>query len=69
MNAEIIEDGVNGFLAGTPEEWREKLGLLIADSALRERMGRAARETVQQRYSHEANYPKLKAALEKVAKR
>jgi len=69
MNAEIIEDGVNGFLASTPEEWHDKLERLVRDPALRERMGRAARETVQQRYSHEANYPKLKAALEKVANR
>ncbi len=67
MNAEVIEDGVNGFLADTPAEWREKLTLLIQDAALRERMGRAARETVIQRYSHEANYPVLKAALLSVA--
>ena len=67
MNAEVIDDGVNGFLADTPEAWRDKLERLIQDSALRERMGRAARETVQQHYSHEANYPVLKAALESVA--
>lgn len=67
MNAEVIEDGVNGFLANTPEEWKEKLERLIVDPQLRRRMGEAARKTVQERYSHEANYPKLKAALEKVA--
>ncbi|MBI1318072.1 MAG: glycosyltransferase [Candidatus Hydrogenedens sp.] len=63
MNAEIIEDGVNGFLASTPEEWLDKLKQLVDDPALRERMGRAARQTVLERYSHAANYPKLKAAL------
>jgi len=68
MNAEIIEDGVDGYLASTPKEWKEKLLTLIRDAALRERMGRAARKTVEQRYSHPANYPKLVAALEQAAR-
>ena len=67
MNAEVIEDGVNGFLADTPEVWRDKLERLIADPALRRRMGEAGRETVQAVYSHEANYPRLKEALKRVA--
>jgi len=68
MNADIIEDGVNGFLASTPDEWIEKLGILMADPALRERMGRAARDTILNRYSHAANYPKLKTVIERVSK-
>ncbi len=68
MNADIIQDGVNGFLAATPDEWIEKLGFLMADPALRERMGRAARDTILNRYSHAANYPKLKAVIERVSK-
>ncbi len=67
MNAEVVEDGVSGFLAETPEEWKEKLGQLIADPALRERMGRAARERVQARYGHEVYFPVLKGVLERVA--
>jgi glycosyltransferase involved in cell wall biosynthesis len=68
MNAEVVEDGVSGFLADSPEAWREKLARLIADSALRERMGRAARERVRVRYSHAVYYPALKALLERVAR-
>ena len=68
MNAEVVEDGVSGFLAETPEEWKEKLGRLIADPELRERMGRAARARVQERYSHAVYYPVLKGVLERVAR-
>ncbi|MBX3180004.1 MAG: glycosyltransferase [Candidatus Hydrogenedentes bacterium] len=68
MNAEVVEDGVTGFLADTPEEWRDRLGQLIADPDLRERMGRAARERVRARYSHAVYYPVLKDTLERVAR-
>lgn len=67
MNAAVVEDGVTGFLADKPLAWRDKLERLITDAALRERMGRAARAVVAERYSHTANYPKLKAVLERVA--
>ena len=67
MNAEVVTDGVDGFHAATPEEWREKLTRLIIDPELREKMGRAARETVQTRYSHTIYYPVLKEVLTKVA--
>ncbi|MCF6285560.1 MAG: glycosyltransferase, partial [Candidatus Hydrogenedentes bacterium] len=69
MNAEVVTDGVDGFHATTPEEWHDKLTRLIVDRELREKMGRAARETVQTRYSHEVYYPVLKKALIKVYKR
>lgn len=67
MNAEVVEDGVNGFLADNPEEWYAKLEQLIVDASVRERMGRAARQTVIEKYSHQANYPKFKRVMELVA--
>lgn len=68
LNAEVIDDGVTGFLAGTPDAWREKLGVLIRDAALRQRMGEAARRVVVDRYSHDANYPAFRAAIEATAR-
>ena len=68
MNAEVVEDGLSGFLTDTPEAWREKLVRLIEDPALREQMGRAARERVRERYSHAVYYPVLKEVLERVAR-
>jgi len=63
MNAEVIEDGVHGFFARTPEEWFEKLEILIKNPDLREEMGKKARQRVIELYSFEANYPKLKEFL------
>ncbi len=67
MNTEVIDDGVNGFLADSPEEWETKLDRLISDGALRRRMGAAARDTVLARYTHAVYYPVLQAALAAVA--
>lgn len=54
VNSEIIEDGVNGYLASTPDEWLTKLSSLIEDADLRSRIGIAARKTVEDRYSVKA---------------
>jgi glycosyltransferase involved in cell wall biosynthesis len=51
VNCEIVHDGQNGFLAAEAGEWTEKLSRLIESSELRERIGRAGRETVKERYS------------------
>jgi glycosyltransferase involved in cell wall biosynthesis len=69
MNADAIEDGISGFLANTPEEWRIRLECLITNPQLRHVMGRAARERVIALYSHKANYPKFKGVMETVAGR
>ena len=62
-NLDIIDDGVNGFLAKTEDEWVEKLGWLVADPALREKMGQAGRRTIEERYSVNANGPRLVSEL------
>jgi glycosyltransferase involved in cell wall biosynthesis len=52
VNIEIIEDGVNGFLAESTAEWVAKLSLLIESKEKRQQLGKAARETVLKRYSY-----------------
>jgi glycosyltransferase involved in cell wall biosynthesis len=49
-NLEIIEDGVNGFLADSDEEWEDRLRTLIDNPELRRRMGDAARRTAEDRF-------------------
>lgn len=59
VNTEIIEDGVNGFLAGSPGEWETKLQQLIEDVELRHQFAFRGRETVVSRYSLDRVYPLL----------
>jgi len=63
VNAEIIKDGVNGFLAKTEEEWGSKLEILLLNQSLREQMGQKARRTVVETYSVAANIQKLENLL------
>jgi len=47
----IIEDGANGFLAKTKDEFIKKIQVLIENRGLRRQMGEKARETVEKKYS------------------
>src|SRR5205085_9303190 len=51
VNRDIVQHGVNGFLASTPDEWLARLRELLDDVELRRRLGSAARKTVEQRFS------------------
>ena len=48
-NVDLIEDGVNGFLCdpNDAEGFAEKINLLAANAALREKMGGSNRMTIQ----------------------
>jgi glycosyltransferase involved in cell wall biosynthesis len=54
VNTEIIQDGVNGFLANTEEEWITKISKLIESSSLRAQLGKNGRKTVIDRYSFQS---------------
>ena len=45
-----IQDGVNGFLVSSVDEAAEAMVRILKDKSLKERLGRAARETVQKRF-------------------
>jgi len=51
VNKEIIEDGINGFLAGDANEWIKKLSSLIENEELRRDFARKGRKTAEERYS------------------
>ena len=59
INRDIVEHGVNGFLAETQEEWTNALKMLSADSELRFNMGRAGRAKIERLYSRQEVAPKI----------
>lgn len=56
-NCDVLKDGHNGFLAGTDEEWTEKLAVLLEVPRRREQLARAGRRTVEEHFSLETNAP------------
>lgn len=58
VNTEIIEDGVNGYLAQSHKEWIDKISKLIDSKTLRDSFGEKGYETIQKKYSVEANKQK-----------
>lgn len=58
INKDVVRDGFSGYFAETPEQWVEKLSILIESRELREMMGMRGRETVLRSFSLEACAPK-----------
>lgn len=64
MNTEVVQDGVNGYICATPQEWTASLRKLLEDSDLREQLGAHARQTIVERYSVVANWPNFMALFD-----
>lgn len=67
--ATLIENGVNGMLADTQEEWEGQLELLLASAERRQAMGEAGYRLVAQRNSLAAVSASLEAELEYIRDR
>lgn len=65
VNKEIVEPGVNGFLASTNEEWVAALTALRDDKELCRRLGQSGRKKVEERYSVQVTAPKLSEMITK----
>ena len=63
MNLELIDSGVNGFLAQDEKQWVEILCGLVHDQALRQRVGEAGRRLVETSYSLQKAAPRFKAVI------
>ena len=59
VNRDIVEHGVNGFLAETPDEWYQAIERLRTDPALRSAMGTAGRAKVEREYNLASVAPRL----------
>ena len=67
VNSEIIRHGVNGWLATTPDEWIFVLRQLLSEPNRSIAVVEAARRTVAESYSVQAQLPRLIACLEAVS--
>lgn len=63
VNFKIIDNGENGFLVSSQEEWVDRICQLIADESLREKMGTKGTETIEKYYSVNANKDKYLSIL------
>lgn len=66
VNKEIITNGINGYLAETPEEWIIALSKLANDENLRKQMGENGRVLVEKNYSLQTQAPKLEQFFKEI---
>jgi glycosyltransferase involved in cell wall biosynthesis len=59
VNADLVTHGKNGYLAGTPDEWHDRLLDLVDHPDRRLEMGHEGRTTVEGRYDHAAGLQNL----------
>jgi glycosyltransferase involved in cell wall biosynthesis len=67
VNTEMIQDGVNEFIAATEEEWITKLKRMLEDANLRASLGASGKATVEERYSVPITAPKVAKIFLEVA--
>ena len=63
VNAEIVEEGVNGFLARDGAEWVAALERLKENAAFGKRLGKAGRRKVEERYCLQVTGARFAALL------
>jgi glycosyltransferase involved in cell wall biosynthesis len=68
---ETVEDGITGWLVpmGDPRAMADRIGSLLADSGLRQRMGAAGRRRVVERFSMDRMIQALESSYDEVLAR
>lgn len=66
VNAQIVRSGHNGFLADTDDSWVAALERLASDPALRAKLGRNARKTVERGYTAEQSAAKFASVIDRL---
>ncbi|NDK38718.1 glycosyltransferase [Pseudoxanthomonas gei] len=69
VNSEMVVPGVNGYLASNTAEWANSIELLLEDPIMRQRMGHAGRDKVEQSYSLQVQAPRLAQMLQNLGRR
>ncbi|RYF51618.1 MAG: glycosyltransferase [Cytophagaceae bacterium] len=68
-NVDIVDDGVNGFLVASANDWVTALSDLLQSSELRVAMGDAGRARVEEKYCLQRTGPLLVELLRRVAEK
>src|SRR5258708_28873418 len=63
-NPKLIQDGVNGVLAGSTREWEEKLEWLITHAEERHAIAKRGLETIRERFTPGHRFTQLPAAVD-----
>lgn len=66
-NQFVVQPGINGYLASTPEQWTEALHRIYVDRELGKQMGMNGRRLVEQRFNLNATAPTLATILSSAA--
>ncbi len=66
MNTEVVDDGINGFLADSEEEWENAFEKLIESATLRAQMGHAGYIKVIENYTLQVQGQKLAAVFKEL---
>lgn len=67
VNAEIVKEGSNGFLAATGQQWREALSLLLERPDLRASLGTAGRRQAELNFSLASQAPRIVSLFQSLA--
>lgn len=67
VNAEIVDDGINGFLARTDRDWIAAIRRLALEASLRRTMGTHGRAKIERCYSIQVHGPRLADMFRAVA--
>jgi glycosyltransferase involved in cell wall biosynthesis len=68
VNTDLVETGVNGYLASNYEEWLSALELLLSQAHLRQSMGSSGRTKVEAKYCIQRTGPRMAELLKTAAK-
>ncbi len=63
VNREVIENGRNGYLADSPQDWQTAITALAADPRLGRRLGEQGRLDVQEKFDRARVFAKILARL------
>ncbi|MBC2693921.1 MAG: glycosyltransferase [Desulfobacteraceae bacterium] len=63
VNREIVQEGITGFLAENPDDWRKSIDILFRDPVLRNSMGKAGQQRVINHFSVDTTFRKMSESL------